>query len=154
MKKYKLFWKSDSPFSNWYPAKFKINGIVYQNSEQYFMYQKAIGFGDLDIAKKILETNKPNECKALGRQIKNFDSEVWDNIKYDIVKDGVRAKFTQNKDLKDELLKYKGYIFAEASPYDKIYGIGFDEKDALKNIHNWGENLLGKILTELSEEII
>ena len=154
MDKYKFFWKSDSPFSNWYPSKFTINGITYQNAEQYFMYQKAVSFGDTNIMGEVLKTPSPREQKALGRKIKNFNPKVWDEIKYNLVKDGLRAKFTQNEGLKNELLKYKGYVFCESSPYDRIWGCGFEEKDALKNINNWGENLLGKILTELSNEII
>lgn len=154
MKKYKFFWKSDSPFSNWYPAKFKLNGVTYQNSEQYMMYQKAVGFGDMDIARQILRADTPKEQKALGRKVKGFDPKVWDDIKYDLVKTGLRAKFTQDENLKDELLKYKGWQFVEASPEDRIWGCGYHQNDALKNIDNWGENLLGKILTELTEEIV
>ena len=152
MKKYKFFW--GGPFSNWYPSKFKVNGIQFSCGEQYMMYQKAIGFGDIEMAQEILKATTPKEQKELGRKVKNFDPKVWNDIKYDLVKTGLRAKFTQNEDLKDELLKYKGWLFVEASPEDRIWGIGYHVKDALANKQNWGENLLGKILTELTEEIV
>lgn len=151
--KYKFFWNSDSYFSNWYKCKFTVNGITFNCAEQYMMYQKAILFDDKHIARRILNEVSPAEQKRLGREIKKFDHFIWNNVKKDIVKKGLYQKFAQNPKLKDYLLKHKGYIMVEASPYDRIWGIGYQENNALDNINNWGENLLGKILTELSQEI-
>lgn len=151
--KYKFFWNSDSYFSNWYKCKFIINGITFNCAEQYMMYQKAILFEDKHIARRILNEISPAEQKRLGREIKRFDYFIWNKVKKDIVKKGLYQKFVQNPKLKDYLLKHKGYIMVEASPYDRIWGIGYQENNALDNINNWGENLLGKILTELSQEI-
>ena len=81
------------------------------------------------------------------------DNKIWDKIKYDLVKIGLYNRFTQDLVAKEELLKHKGKIFVEASPYDRIWGIGYTKEEAIDNIDNWGENLLGKILTELSNEI-
>lgn len=117
------------------------------------MHQKAIAFNDSETAHKILCEYLPANQKKLGREIKNFNEKKWDEIKYNLVKRGLKEKFNQNPQLKRNLLKFRGYQFVEASPKDRIWGIGFGENDAIKNIENWGENLLGKILTELATEL-
>jgi ribA/ribD-fused uncharacterized protein len=71
---------------------------------------------------------------------------------YELVKKGLREKFSQNIELKKILLSHKQFVIVEASPFDRIWGIGYGNKDAINNINNWGENLLGKILTELANE--
>ena len=154
MKKYKFFWKGI--LSNWAKSKFRIFdiGVTFNSGEQYMMYQKAMLFNDVSTANKILNSNNPRIIKQLGREVINFNSEIWDDLKYDILKFGLKNRFEQDLIAKSELLKYKGCIFVEASPFDRIWGIGFDEENALNNIDNWGENLLGKILTELSLEIM
>ncbi len=151
MNKYKFFW--NGPFSNWYISDFTYNGIFFNCAEQAMMYEKAITFNDLATAKEILHVRTPKEQKALGRKVKNFDSKVWDAVKYEKVKEILKCKFNENLHLLDLLVRNKGLEFVEASPYDRIWGIGYDESTALKNIDNWGENLLGKILTELSNEL-
>ncbi len=75
--------------------------------------------------------------------------------KFDIVVNGNMLKFSQNEELKNFLLSTNNKILAEASPYDKIWGIGIgqDDKDAY-NIDKWkGENLLGKALMKVREEL-
>jgi len=151
MNKYKFFW--NGPFSNWYPSVFTYNGIFFDCAEQAMMYEKAMTFNDLEIAKLILKEPIPKYQKALGRKVKNFDPEIWDQIKYEKVKEILHSKFTQNLHLLDLLVRNKGLEFVEASPFDRIWGIGFSEQNALDHIDEWGENLLGKILTELSNEL-
>lgn len=149
--KYKFFW--NGPFSNWHKSEFDYLGIWFNCAEQAMMYEKAMLFDDTEIAEKILQSSEPSEQKKLGKKVKNFDGKIWDGTKVQIVKEILKCKFSQNDDLYDELLRYEGSEFVEASPYDRIWGIGYSEQDALDNINNWGENLLGKILTELSQEL-
>jgi hypothetical protein len=117
------------------------------------MYSKALTFGDKESAEKILKEYSPRVQKKLGREINNFNEVIWDSCKYNIVKKGLIEKFKQNSELREYLLSYKGFSIIEASPVDRIWGIGFSSNDAISNINNWGENLLGKILTELSNEM-
>ena len=131
---------------------FEYQRHLFNCSEQAMMYYKALAFLDTETARKILQERHPRNQKAHGRNVKNFDPQIWDDIKYNIVKKILIAKF-EVPEFREELLKHKGKIFVEASPTDAIWGIGFSETDALSNIDNWGENLLGKILTELSNEI-
>jgi len=78
MEKYKFFY--GGVFSNWYPSEFTINGFTYNCMEQYMMHQKAVGFNDFETARKIMKTKSPKEQKALGREVKNFDSKEYQSV--------------------------------------------------------------------------
>ena len=152
-----FFWKDTEEngcFSNWYSRPFVIDGIQYPHVEQYMMSQKARLFHDDVRYAAILRTENPNDCKKLGKQVTPFDPKIWDGAKYEIVKAGNRAKFEQNPDLKAKLLATGTAILAEASPRDKIWGIGKTARTAAEvDPSAWpGKNLLGKILMELREE--
>ncbi len=150
-KKYKFFW--GGIFSNWYPSNFVIDGIQFSSGEQFMMYNKAMLFNDLEIATLILAEPNPRNQKAFGRKVRNFNPQHWSSVCYDLVKEGLRQKFLQNPELLVYLKQYIGYEIVEASPEDRIWGIGYDSANALSNIDNWGTNLLGKMLTELSNEL-
>ncbi|MBO5521554.1 MAG: DUF1768 domain-containing protein [Eubacterium sp.] len=154
---YTFFWNDDEEngvFSNWYHSPFVVDDFVYQHVEQYMMAQKAKVFHDAATFTKILKTDKPGKCKKLGRKVTPFDSGKWDAVRYEIVKAGNRAKYEQNPELKEALLKTGNSLLAEASPKDTIWGIGLDREAAIQtDPQNWpGQNLMGKILTELREE--
>ena len=137
--------------SNWYSCKFTDNINYYNNTEQYMMYMKAILFGDKEIATKILISKNPKEIKALGRQVKNFRDDIWNMYKELVMIDGLRLKFNQNQDLLNLLLSTGDELLVEASPYDKIWGIGLaaDNPDS-NDITKWrGQNLLGYSLMKV-----
>jgi ribA/ribD-fused uncharacterized protein len=145
---------SGTPFSNWYPSSFILNEVKYTSVEQAMMHGKALLFKDETSARGIMRTTEPRKQKALGRKVRGYDEEVWVANRERIVKDAVRAKFTQNRAIRDELLATRGTL-AEASPGDKIWGIGMSEDDPdATNPTKWtGLNLLGKILTEVRDEL-
>ena len=118
------------------------------------MYHKALLFNDSDVATQILAATTPIEVKALGRQVKNFDDEIWKENRYRIVKEGNILKFTQHSDLKEKLLATKGKMLVEASPRDRIWGIGYGAKNALANKERWGLHLLGLVLVEVRDEML
>lgn len=144
-----------SCFSQWFPAAFKENGIEYKTAEHYMMAGKARLFDDEKILEKILQCKTPNEVKSLGRKVKNFNPQLWDKHKYEIVKQGNLLKFSQNPKLKGFLAATEDKVLVEASPYDRIWGIGMLESDS--RTHNpslWdGENLLGFALMEVRDEL-
>ena len=165
--KYHFFW--GGIYSNWCKSTIKINSIVLKDSlkieldslgrefncaEQAMMFFKALLFEDYESCEAIIKSKDPREQKSLGRKIKNFNSEIWDLVKFEIVKNINFHKFNQNDSLKKQLLEEDCEIFVEASPYDKIWGIGYAEDSAMGNQANWGENLLGKILTEIRNEFL
>jgi ribA/ribD-fused uncharacterized protein len=149
--KFTFFWSG--PFSQWHRCKFVVDGITYNCAEQYMMHQKALFFGDKEIAKKIMGTNSPKTQKALGRKVTPFDAGKWDGVARDVVLQGNLAKFKQNPDLLAKLLATKGTTLVEASPYDKIWGIGLKEDNPkAQNRATWnGKNWLGQVLTAARE---
>lgn len=151
--KYVFFWKED-PFCNFTKCKINYAGKVFSSSEQLFMWFKADFFGDNVIAKKILNTNEPEEARKLGRIVKNYDDRAWENVRVELMFQAVLSKFKQNEDLKEQLCdhKYDGKQFVEAAYYDRIWGIGYNENDTLITPeYKWGRNELGKILNEVRE---
>lgn len=144
-----------SCFSQWFSGNFEENGIVYKTAEHYMMAGKARLFNDPETLEKILQSPSPNQVKSLGRKVKNFDPVVWNDHKYQIVKQGNFLKFSQNKKFKDFLLSTNDKILVEASPYDTIWGIGMLETDSrAENPLLWnGENLLGFALMEVRDEL-
>jgi len=142
-------------FSQWYPARFEEDGIVYKTAEHYMMAGKARLFNDAEMMVEIIETKTPNQAKSLGRKVKNFNPQLWDEHKYGIVRKGNLLKFSQNENIKKFLLSTGKKILVEASPYDKIWGIGMLETDQrAENPLLWnGENLLGFALMEVRDEL-
>lgn len=154
---FRFFWldnEENGELSNWYPRKFVIDDFQYLHVEQYIMAQKAKLFHDAESYTKILRATTPKECKALGKNVVPFDAAKWDLVKYEIGKTANRAKYMQNPDLMDFLLSTGDAVLAEASPYDRIWGIGLDAETAGKTEQDqWpGENLLGTLLMELRSE--
>lgn len=155
MEQFTYFWSNNSPFSNWHKADFEVEGVKFNCSEQYMMYNKALLFDDTEIAGKILQTTNPGKQKALGRKVKNFNQKVWEENCKNIVYQGNYAKFTQNEQLLLRLLKTEGTTIVEASPVDTIWGIGLAEDDPrAKDRSKWrGKNWLGEVLTSLRENL-
>lgn len=163
--KYLFFWGhqpsadgsiTKSCLSQWWMSSFTIETNTYCCMEQYMMAEKARIFKDEDMLKEILQSKNPKQIKELGRKVRNFDEKVWENKRYSIIFNGNYAKFFQNEELRKFLISTKDHVLVEASPYDKIWGIGMSAND--KNIENpleWkGLNLLGFALMEVRDEII
>lgn len=141
-------------FSQWYPAKFVIDGIEFKTSEHYMMWCKAKLFKSERIAEMILDAENPDDVRWLGRQIQGFDEETWKANCQKFVYDGNVAKFTQNPELIKILLDTGDTKIVEASDQDPNWGIGLDEATArTMPEEEWpGTNWLGNILTQLREE--
>ena len=106
--------------------------LTYYNSEQYMMHRKAMLFEDYTTAAQIMAApnDDPKECKRLGRLIRNFEQKKWNENAIDIVTEGCFHKFSQHKTLGDQLLATDNRPIAEASPYDRVWGIGLCENAA------------------------
>ena len=150
---YLYFWKATKEaggvgpgcFSQWWPSPFRIGEQEYPTAEHFMMYSKANLFGDEEIAKQILETESPKEVKSLGRQVRDFDSDLWREHRFAVVLRGNLAKFSQNPELKEYIFTTGESIIVEASPTDTIWGIGLTEEQARTvSPDGWkGMNLLG-----------
>lgn len=178
--KFTFFWKSTSPFSQWHPAIFEYKGIKFTSCEQFMLYSKAKLFGDEEIANKILSKNDnpliqdflnnqvnrydiiddyktlriwdtiQKEIKDLGKEVKNFNEEVWVSKRESIIAVANREKYKQNPDLKYKLMQTTGTTLVESSKFDRLYGIGLEETDPkAQDRKTWnGLNILGRILTD------
>ncbi|MBN1207220.1 MAG: NADAR family protein [Myxococcaceae bacterium] len=154
-RRFTFFYRKESPFSQFHPAEFVVEGKRFICAEQYMMYGKAVLFGDLEVAERILASTSPKTHKALGRKVRGFDEQVWRGERERIVYEGNRAKFTQNAELLAALLATAGTELVEASPMDRIWGVGLSAEDPrIQDPSRWrGQNLLGKVLTRLREEL-
>lgn len=140
-----------SCLSQWYPAPFTENGVTFPTAEHYMMYQKAKLFGDKGAMKAILEADTPKKAKELGRHVKHFRPDVWEKHCREIVAQGNYLKFSQNKELGHYLNRTGKAILVEASPYDKIWGIGISREDAEKGVDWQGTNWLGEALMRVRD---
>lgn len=143
------------PLSQWYPSQFEIDGVKYATAEQFMMAMKADYFGDDAAKAAILATTNPSEQKAIGRTVKNFDKEAWDAVSRGYVYQGNMAKFSQDLWLKRNLLATGSDTLVEASPYDKIWGIGISMTDPSRyDRTKWrGTNWLGETLMKVREDL-
>lgn len=142
-------------FSQWYDASFVVDDITYLTAEHYMMSQKAKLFGDIDTFNKIIASKHPKQAKDLGRQVNHFDEKIWNEKRFDIVVQGNIAKFSQHSELKAYFLNTGNRILVEASPVDKIWGVGLAKDDEqIHNPNNWQSlNLLGFALMVARDEL-
>ena len=136
--------------SQWWPAPFVVDHERYPTAEHFMMAAKARLFGDVETGNRVLQAPSPGAAKRLGREVRNFDESVWVEARFKIVVGGSIAKFQQNPALRAFLLGTKDRILVEASPLDRIWGIGLSADDSkAENPELWrGLNLLGFALME------
>jgi len=141
--------------SQWWPAPFRVDGVTYPTAEHFMMAGKARLFGDEVTASHILETPSPGDAKALGRAVRGYDEELWAASRYGTVVEGNTAKFGQNLVLLAYLAATAGRVLVEASPTDRVWGIGLAADDSrVGQPSQWeGLNLLGFALMEVRERL-
>lgn len=156
MNEQKIFPFYNGPFCQWYPSEFTDeDGITYDCAEQYMMAQKALMFGDDETYEKIMASDSPGEQKALGRLVKGFDVESWEEDARQIVYQGNLYKFSQSGYLWCYLKDTGDKILVEASPTDTIWGVGLSEIDPrVFDKSQWlGRNWLGDCLMRVREAL-
>ena len=158
-----LFW-GDEPaaerpgpwvLSQWWEAPFEVDGVAYRTAEAFMMAEKARLFGDDGALAAILAAPHPALAKNAGRLVTPFESDVWDERRYDVVVRGNVAKFSAHDDLRAYLLSTAPRVLVEASPADRIWGIGLPASDpAASTPDGWrGDNLLGFALMDVRERL-
>jgi ribA/ribD-fused uncharacterized protein len=127
--------------------------VTFNCAEQYMMYAKALYFNDADSAKDILRAKPPGKQKGIGRKVKGFNDDDWSKIRERVVVESNWIKFHDPK-LKEILLSTGDRELMEASPFDRVWGIGFKAEDAhLHSRNSYGLNLLGKALMTVRERL-
>ena len=144
-----------SCFSQWWPAAFEVGGVSYPTAEHFMMAEKARLFGDEDARARILKADSPKAAKQLGRRVKNFEERAWAEARFRLVVEGNLAKFGQNPELGKFLVETGDAVLVEASPVDRIWGIGLSADDErASNPEQWrGLNLLGFALMEVRRRL-
>lgn len=123
------FFTDKDQLSNWYIAPFEVKGVHFNCVEQMMMYSKAKLFGNEEVAAQVLLAQHPRDQKALGRKVRGYQDDVWSRRRVGIVTKGCYAKFSQNPESKAALLATQNTILVEASPYDRIWGVGLSMDD-------------------------
>ncbi len=158
--KYVFFWGHQPPragaitascFSQWYASPFEVDAIVYPTAEHFMMAEKARLFEDDSALARILSAPTPGAAKRRGREVAGFSEELWTEVRMAVAIAGNLAKFRQNPPLGDYLVGTQRRILAEASPVDRIWGIGLEASDPkASDPEQWlGLNLLGFALMDV-----
>lgn len=157
--KYLLFWghrpRPDgrigaSCLSQWWPSPFTVDGVTYASAEHWMMAGKARLFGDAEAAERAVAAKSPAEAKKVGRLVRDFEGAVWERERYGLVVAGSVHKFGQDPELGGFLRGTGDRVLVEASPMDRIWGIGLAADDPrAEDPASWrGLNLLGFALME------
>lgn len=158
--KYVFFWGhrpprdgsvSPSCFSQWFAAPFVVDGDRYATAEHFMMAAKARLFSDTAAESRIMAAASPGAAKAIGREVQGFAEEVWVEHRFDVAVEGNLAKFSQNARLGEFLRGTAQRVLVEASPVDRIWGVGLEADDPrVSEPRQWpGLNLLGFALMEV-----
>lgn len=152
---YTAFFGAADVFSNWHRCEFSYRGFTFTSVEQFMMLSKAKLFADERSAKAVMATNDPAQQKAIGRKVTGFDESLWNRKRESIVYVGCREKFAQNRAMRSVLMASSPTVLVEASPWDRIWGVGLDARDpGIADPSQWqGQNLLGKTLMRVRDAL-
>jgi hypothetical protein len=144
-----------SCLSQWWPSPFVVDGVEYATAEHWMMAGKARLFEDAEAERRVLEAGHPAEAKKAGRLVRGFDEAIWERERFGIVVEGSVHKFSSDDGLREFLLGTGDRVLVEASPVDRVWGIGLAADDeAASDPQRWkGPNLLGFALMEARARI-
>ncbi len=162
--KFVFFWKERAAsagalgpgcLSQFWPAPFFIQGVTYPTAEHWMMAEKARLFQDDGAVKEVLSARTPQAAKLAGRAVRGFSEDKWAAARFEVVVAGNMAKFSQHEDLRRYLLSTGNRVLVEASPVDRVWGIGLAEHDdRARSPSRWrGLNLLGFALMEVRSQL-
>ncbi|NES86067.1 MAG: NADAR family protein [Moorea sp. SIO2B7] len=141
------FYKVNAPygyFSNFSPHPIHCLGLDWPTVEHYYQAQKFVGTKDQGIIPVIRQASTPEEAAALGRDRNRRVRPDWEQVKKQVMWEGVLTKFLTHSDIQAILLATGDQIIVEDSPIDYYWGCGRD---------GTGLNELGKILMRVRQEI-
>lgn len=142
--------------SQWWPAPFTAEGVEYATAEHWMMARKARLFGDVEAERRVIAATSPRQAKSAGRAVRGFDQQVWERERFAIVVEGSVRKFGHQGELREYLLGTSSRVLVEASPLDKVWGVGLAADDPrLRDPAQWrGLNLLGFALMEARTRLL
>lgn len=126
--------------SNFWMAPVEYEGMVYPSSEHAYQAAKTL---NKDLRGAFAEITSPGAVKKLGQTIAMRPD--WEDVKINVMRDIVTAKFEQNPELMEKLMATKGHELVEGNTWGDTF---------------WGEcplgkgrNELGKILMSIRDDI-
>ena len=126
--------------SNFWDAPVTYRGLTYLNNEAAFQAQKCM----TEEEKEQFTTLRSNDAKRLGRRVQLRPD--WEEVKVGIMEEIVRAKFTQNENLKELLLATGELVLEEGNTWrDTFWGVDAKTRE--------GQNHLGKIMMRIRKEL-
>lgn len=145
-----------SCLSQWWPSPFTVDGVEYATAEHWMMASKARLFEDAEAEKKAVAASSPAQAKKVGRLVRGFDESLWQRERFGIVVEGSVHKFAAHPDLRAFLLGTGNRVLVEASPMDRVWGIGLaaDDERAMDPAQWRGANLLGFALMAARERLL
>ena len=127
--------------SNFADSPFEFEGITYPTNEHFFQAMKT---KDLSQRMMIAFADTPGQAKRAGRRVAL--RKDWEQVKVDVMKQGLRLKFDSNPDLKEQLLATGNATLIEGTLWhDNEWG----NCTCPQCVNIPGKNLLGKALMEL-----
>ena len=141
--------------SQWWPAPFAEDGVSYPTAEHWMMAGQARLFDDEPGLARVLAAASPKDVKAVGRAVRGYSEQVWADARFDLVVAGNLAKFRQNPDLSAFLSATDRKVLVEASPRDRVWGIGVgaNHSDATRPSRWRCTNLLGFALMNVRDQL-
>jgi ribA/ribD-fused uncharacterized protein len=145
-----------SCLSQWWPSPFTVDGVEYATAEHWMMASKARLFGDEEAERGALAAASPAQAKKIGRLVRGFDNARWERERFAIVAEGSFHKFAAHPDLRMFVLGTGTRVLVEASPLDRVWGIGLaaDDERAMDPARWRGPNLLGFALMAARERLL
>ena len=130
-------------------------GVQYSCLEAYYQYQKAKAFEADQLAVKILWTYSPTYQRRLGESIPDFDAVKWARVAEDVMRHGLKLKFTQNVDLGERLVATGDAVLCEATDTEKVWSCGLAlNVPNLVDKGSWpGASRLGYLLMSVRDEL-
>ena len=137
--------------SNFHRSHVRVNNINFTSAEQAYQFIRAKARNDVTLARQILNEHNPAVVKRLTRGLRrpeNYDPST----DFEIMKTVVQAKFSQNAELKAQLLATGNKTLIECNPYDVVYsaGLRIDDPQLSTGVFR-GQNELGKILESVRD---
>lgn len=128
-------------FSNFAHYGFELDGKWWMTSEHYFQAQKFYGTEYVEIIRLL---DNPMKAAKMGRNRNLPLREDWEEVKDDVMRKAVYAKFSQNIELKNILLDTDSEYIVENTSNDYYWGCGTNGS---------GKNMLGIILMEIRDKL-
>ena len=126
-------------FSNFASYSIYLKGRIWPTVEHYFQAQK---FANTHHEEDVRRAKTPKEAARIGRDRSRPLRADWEEVKDDVMREALHAKFTQHPDMRENLVATGNAGIVEHTANDSYWGDGGD---------GTGRNMLGILLMELRE---